>query len=134
VVIDKSLGTKRQCPECHKKFYDLGKSPAVCPYCEHSFVPKPILPSKQDQMEASQAAAETPVPEAPLPEPEVAADEVDVVDAAAEDVADVPDVALEDVEDVPADPADDAVFLEDEGDTPVEDIIPAKVEKDDEDG
>lgn len=27
------LGTKRQCPNCGAKYYDLNKSPAVCPKC-----------------------------------------------------------------------------------------------------
>jgi uncharacterized protein (TIGR02300 family) len=27
------LGTKRVCVSCGAKFYDLGKSPAVCPKC-----------------------------------------------------------------------------------------------------
>lgn len=33
------LGTKRDCPSCGAKFYDLNKSPAVCPKCKHEFVP-----------------------------------------------------------------------------------------------
>lgn len=33
------LGTKRDCPSCGAKFYDLTKSPAVCPKCKHEFVP-----------------------------------------------------------------------------------------------
>jgi uncharacterized protein (TIGR02300 family) len=33
------LGTKRDCPSCGAKFYDLSKSPAVCPKCKHEFVP-----------------------------------------------------------------------------------------------
>lgn len=31
------LGAKRVCPKCGTKFYDLGKSPAECPKCKHSF-------------------------------------------------------------------------------------------------
>ncbi len=126
-MIDKSLGTKRLCPGCNAKFYDLSRSPAVCPHCDHEFVPKPVLPSKQDQMEASQAQQE-----APLPSPALDTSDDVVDDVAAQD--DVADVALDDVADVAdvADAADDAVFIEEEGDTPVEDIIPTGVEKDDE--
>ncbi len=36
------LGEKQLCPECNKKFYDLGKNPALCPYCKHSFDPATI--------------------------------------------------------------------------------------------
>ena len=36
------LGTKRLCAGCNAKFYDLLKSPIVCPTCEAVFVvPKP---------------------------------------------------------------------------------------------
>ena len=36
------LGTKRLCAGCNAKFYDLLKSPIVCPMCEAVFVvPKP---------------------------------------------------------------------------------------------
>jgi hypothetical protein len=30
-------GTKRQCETCEAKFYDLGKSPIVCPDCGAEF-------------------------------------------------------------------------------------------------
>ena len=39
------LGTKRLCAGCNAKFYDLLKSPIVCPMCEAVFVvPKPVPP------------------------------------------------------------------------------------------
>lgn len=43
-------GEKRECPECGARFYDLKRSPAVCPKCETSFVatvektPPPVAP------------------------------------------------------------------------------------------
>ena len=44
------LGTKRICPECEAKFYDLAKNPAICPMCQNSFDPseldaKPVIPT-----------------------------------------------------------------------------------------
>lgn len=30
-------GTKRQCQECEVKFYDLGKTPIICPDCGTEF-------------------------------------------------------------------------------------------------
>jgi uncharacterized protein (TIGR02300 family) len=33
------LGTKRDCPSCSAKFYDLNKNPVVCPKCKHEYVP-----------------------------------------------------------------------------------------------
>jgi uncharacterized protein (TIGR02300 family) len=41
------LGTKRDCPSCAAKFYDLGKSPAVCPKCKHEFVPEQAQKAKR---------------------------------------------------------------------------------------
>ncbi|MEE4349351.1 MAG: TIGR02300 family protein [Pacificimonas sp.] len=41
-------GTKRQCPECSERFYDLGKDePVTCIECGHEWVPEPVLKSKQ---------------------------------------------------------------------------------------
>ncbi|MCH2547254.1 MAG: TIGR02300 family protein [Alphaproteobacteria bacterium] len=34
------LGTKRSCPKCASKFYDLNKNPAQCPVCAHGFDPE----------------------------------------------------------------------------------------------
>ena len=39
------LGIKRLCAGCNAKFYDLLKTPIVCPMCEAVFVvPKPVPP------------------------------------------------------------------------------------------
>jgi len=60
-VAKPDLGEKQLCPECEKKFYDLAKRPAVCPYCATSFdpaeiavvaaTPKPVKtsPNKKDE-------------------------------------------------------------------------------------
>ena len=43
------LGTKRLCAGCAAKFYDLLKSPIVCPRCEAVFVvpkPAPLRPRR----------------------------------------------------------------------------------------
>ena len=37
-----NLGEKLICPECEKKFYDLTKVPALCPYCGTSFDPSRV--------------------------------------------------------------------------------------------
>ncbi len=129
-MIDKSLGTKRLCPACHAKFYDLNKSPATCPKCGEEFVPKPILPSKQDQMEAAQAESEKMTAELEAPEVADAADDVEEV--AADVPEDVAEVTLDEAADVTVEPDESAAFLEDD-DTPVEKIIPtAPVDPDEE--
>ncbi|MBL4801848.1 MAG: TIGR02300 family protein [Emcibacter sp.] len=45
-------GTKRQCPKCGTRFYDLGNfEPIVCIDCEHKFKPEVILKSKMAPLE-----------------------------------------------------------------------------------
>ena len=52
------LGTKRLCAGCNAKFYDLLKSPIVCPMCEAVFVvPKPVPPRSRRGAEAVPAVA-----------------------------------------------------------------------------
>lgn len=47
-MIKPEWGTKRTCPKCGERFYDLGKDdPVVCVECGQAFEPDPILKSKQ---------------------------------------------------------------------------------------
>lgn len=47
-MIKPEWGTKRQCPKCGTRFYDLTENdPVTCIECSHSWVPEPILKSKQ---------------------------------------------------------------------------------------
>ena len=81
-MVKAELGTKRTCPSCGSKFYDLLKSPIICPKCGVSFIAAALLPSKGD---GPQSVAK-PVREAPQPKPEP------------EEVSDVELVSLEEVE------------------------------------
>jgi uncharacterized protein (TIGR02300 family) len=41
-------GTKRTCPNCGTRFYDLGKEdPVTCIECGNTWNPEPVLKSKQ---------------------------------------------------------------------------------------
>lgn len=41
-------GTKRSCPKCGERFYDLGKDePVACIECGEEWYPEPVLKSKQ---------------------------------------------------------------------------------------
>lgn len=45
-------GTKRQCPKCGERFYDLNKPfPLTCVACGQQFEPEVILKSKQSPQE-----------------------------------------------------------------------------------
>lgn len=47
-MIKAEWGTKRQCPKCAIRFYDLGSDdPVTCIGCGNAWHPEPILKSKQ---------------------------------------------------------------------------------------
>ncbi|MEO0834364.1 MAG: TIGR02300 family protein, partial [Pseudomonadota bacterium] len=45
------LGTKRDCPECGARFYDLHKEPAHCPKCHNEFIPEALLKPRKTRVE-----------------------------------------------------------------------------------
>lgn len=99
-MVKAELGTKRTCPSCATRFYDLMKSPATCPKCGASFLALAILPSKSD-LPASAVAQ--PVPKQRETEKEeVETADVELVsleDAEAPDQADDDETAgIEDVD------------------------------------
>ena len=47
-MVKAELGTKRTCPSCATRFYDLLKNPIVCPKCGVTFIAATLLPSKSD--------------------------------------------------------------------------------------
>ena len=59
-MIQPEWGTKRTCPKCATRFYDLTKdNPVTCIECGHAFEPEPILKSKQPlQYEAAKVEKE----------------------------------------------------------------------------
>ena len=47
-MIKPEWGSKRNCPKCGERFYDLGKDdPIVCIECGNQWYPEPVLKSKQ---------------------------------------------------------------------------------------
>lgn len=51
------LGTKRNCPKCSSKFYDLQKNPAHCPICGHDFDPE-VPVRKRGKRKTTKVSAE----------------------------------------------------------------------------
>ncbi len=91
-------GTKRQCPKCGTRFYDLGNNdPITCIDCEKKFKPEVILKSKMTPLEL-------------IPEEKTDDTEEDLL----EDAVDA-DVEIE------AD--DNTVILSDDDDTNVADVV-----------
>ncbi|KPL67854.1 hypothetical protein SZ64_06840 [Erythrobacter sp. SG61-1L] len=47
-MVKPEWGTKRSCPKCGARFYDLGKEePVACIECGNQWYPEPVLKSKQ---------------------------------------------------------------------------------------
>ncbi len=47
-MVKPEWGTKRTCPKCSTRFYDLGKDdPVHCIECGTDWMPEPVLKSKQ---------------------------------------------------------------------------------------
>jgi uncharacterized protein (TIGR02300 family) len=61
-VTKPELGTKQICAGCGRKFYDLHKTPIVCPTCQAVFVP-PKPPASRKWREDPQPAPVAVVPE-----------------------------------------------------------------------
>ncbi len=81
-MVKPEWGTKRTCPKCATRFYDLGKEdPVHCIQCGVSWYPEPVLKSKQPlPFEAAKPEVEVEKEDADL-----AADELDIdVDEEAE--------------------------------------------------
>lgn len=89
------LGTKCTCASCGERFYDLRRSPAMCPKCGAEQPPEKLHPLRAPRTMVSRRPP-------PQPDPVIAEDEVEVADTAdAEDEEDVAD--LQDETDVEID-------------------------------
>src|SRR5258705_12816888 len=97
-LIKPDLGTKRVCPSCAARFYDLQKRPIECPKCAFAFEPEMLLkqrrtrvpePAKPVQVEAEdEEAEETEDEEVEEAATEDEAEEEEVVEAEREVEAD----------------------------------------------
>ncbi|MGE0179651.1 MAG: FYDLN acid domain-containing protein [Sphingomonas sp.] len=62
-MVKPEWGTKRTCPKCGARFYDLGQEePVTCIACGINWNPEPVLKSKQPM--PFEAASNKPAPEA----------------------------------------------------------------------
>ncbi len=117
------LGTKRLCPNCGTKYYDLNRSPIVCPKCGTVFA---VAAAATAARARAQAAAKAPVEEE---EVEIVPDketELVTLEEADEESAESGAVKVEGVDDDDSDGDEpDDTFLEedDEEDDDVGDII-----------
>ncbi len=82
-MVKPEWGTKRTCPKCSTRFYDLGKDdPVHCIECGTDFVPEPVLKSKQPlAFEAAAPVAKEPAQDDALAADDLAIDEDEEVSA-----------------------------------------------------
>lgn len=120
-VAKPELGIKRQCANCGAKFYDLAKTPILCPKCGT------VYEVTASARRAAVKAAATETPEAPVADPEtVSLEEVAEQEKRKPSVKGAsPDVDADSDDDVEDSDADDDTFLEEEeeDDDDVSDII-----------
>lgn len=75
-MVKPEWGTKRTCPKCSTRFYDLGnEEPVHCINCGTDWIPEPVLKSKQPL--AFEAAA-APVQKEPAEDEDLAAEELTI--------------------------------------------------------
>ena len=88
-MVKAEWGTKRTCPKCATRFYDLGKDdPVTCINCGAAWEPEPVLKSKQPL--PYEEAAPKKVVETADGELETANDDLDI-DLDVDDDGDSPD-------------------------------------------
>jgi uncharacterized protein (TIGR02300 family) len=137
-VVKPELGTKRTCPNCATRFYDLLKDPITCPKCSTSFVAMSILPSKTDLPGMIPQAAPKPRTLDDGEEPEsgevelVSLSDVEAEEKADDETAGIEDVDLgEDTADAPDD-EDDTFLVEEEDEGNMDDLVEGGGDKDEE--
>ncbi len=94
-MVKPELGTKRTCVACSTRFYDLSKSPAVCPKCGTE---QPVEQPRQRRPAGNVVEDRRPKKPVPPPSPEEAEVEVEGVEEVEEedvleDTADLEDDA-----------------------------------------
>jgi len=117
-------GTKRQCPACGGRFYDLGKAdPVVCIKCEHAFEPEILLKPRRGRPDDKPLEAIKAVTPDDIDDEEegdtISLEELDEADLDDDDdiaaVADIPDIEIDDDLDDEID-VDDSTLLETDDD------------------
>src|SRR5437763_491423 len=115
------LGTKRVCPSCGSRFYDLQKRPIECPKCAFAFEPESLYKQRRPR-QPEPVAAEPVAAEAEDEETEdEEAEESEAEEAVVEKVAEEPPIATGDEdEEEEAEPVSEEAEAEDAGMSVVE--------------
>jgi uncharacterized protein (TIGR02300 family) len=121
-------GTKRVCPSCGARFYDLSRTPITCPVCQavYQVMPPPSRRGERGQPVEVRKVAEPEVEDTALETPDIigpeeaeeAGAETAIEEDEEEEIVNLGDDAAE----IPADDEDNA-FLEEEGEADVSGIV-----------
>ena len=119
-------GTKRVCPSCGARFYDLSRTPITCPVCQaiYQVMPPPSRRGERGQPVEVRKVAEPEVEAPALETPDTIGLE-EVEEAGAETATEEDDEIVDlgdDAAEIPA-AADDNAFLEEEGEADVSGIV-----------
>lgn len=123
-MVKPELGGKRQCQNCGTKFFDMNRSPIVCPKCATVFQAAPLARAP------ARAAAANDDDEMENETDTTQAETVSLEDVEA---AEKPEATAEDDIDVEDEPADDTFLEEDEEENDdVSGLIDGDIEPDEE--
>jgi uncharacterized protein (TIGR02300 family) len=132
-VAKPELGVKRLCAHCGTKFYDLSRSPILCPKCGAVYeIIAPVTRGRPDAARVASREAEAELPETPEAE-FVSLEEADAESQGKKKSTAEPIGPDEDVE-IDDESLDDAAFIEEaeEEDTDVSGILGGDIENEEE--
>ena len=114
-------GTKRVCPSCRERFYDLNRTPIVCPVCQSIYqITPPPPPSPSRRWQRAQPAEARKVEEQEADAPVLEGPEIISLEEAEEGTSEIPTEEDEESVDLGDDAAeipaadDENAFLEEE--------------------
>jgi uncharacterized protein (TIGR02300 family) len=118
IVTKAELGTKRLCPNCGAKYYDLNKDPVVCPRCGAEFE----MPAAKARPQTARPAVAEEEPEAEAEAPAAELVSLEEADAEATDSGAVKIELGDDDEVIEGDDEEDDTFLADDEDEEGDDV------------
>ncbi len=110
------LGTKRVCPSCAARFYDLQKRPIECPKCSFAFEPELLLKQRRTRL-----------PEEAKPAPPVPVEDEEESESADEEAAE--ETADEELEEEETVPEADEPLVEADVDADEDEVEPAAADE-----
>jgi uncharacterized protein (TIGR02300 family) len=125
-------GSKRVCPSCGARFYDLNRSPITCPVCQAVYQITPSASRRSERAQPVEAKVEEPEAETPALESAEVISLEEVEEAGAETPIEEDEEIVDLGDDAPEIPAgDDDAFLEEEeeGEADVSGIVGDKGEE-----